>query len=70
MAVPFEPDLGGTPESLVTPTRENVLVLLQRAAADLHRLERISESTGSDAMGVVAASQAIHVALIELAPAS
>jgi len=70
VAVPFELRDAGPSESLVLPTKQSVLVLLEHAATELRRLERTSGPSGIHAMGVVAASRAIHLALVELEPVS
>lgn len=64
---PFETDTPSAATFLVPATTEQVIRLLRRAADDLKALEESSLRGGADNLHLVAASRAVHLALVELA---
>lgn len=66
---PFESDPPAMETSLVAPTKEDIVGLLRRAARDLDSLER-SLTRGGETVCLVAASRAVHLALVELGPSA
>lgn len=67
MNVPFESEELPTRLSLVLPDMCNLIETLERVARDLMKLE-LSPMSDCDACSVAAASQAVHLALVELSP--
>ncbi len=67
MTRPFETDTPSAATFLVPATTEQVIRLLRQAADDLKVLEKSSLRGGVDHLHFVAASRAVHLALVELA---
>jgi hypothetical protein len=70
MRRPFETDTPSAASALVPATTEQVIRLLRRAGDDLKALEASSLRGSADNAHLVAASRAVHLALVELATLS
>lgn len=66
---PFESDPSAMQTFSVVATKEDIVVLLRRAARDLDTLES-SLMRGGEAVSFAAASRAVHLALVELGPSA
>lgn len=69
MALPFDSEVPEPHSALVPPEKEDVIALLKQVARDLERLERHPTGSTGEALGLDAASRAVHLALLELEPA-